>query len=143
MEISLPLRTHLAHQLLKARIRAQRIEAGFDRENHNGPIPFLIRRLEIVQRFLLLVESEANHGEVISGDEIMLGFFLQTSENLSGFRLASCRSKAVRKLGQTNAAVGHGLQDFLRFCDRLRVHAFLSIDPGQPEMRPIVIGIKL
>src|SRR6202045_4989946 len=67
-------------KFLKAGIAPQRVESWFDRENHHRPIPFLISLLQIVEGRVFLVESKVNDSKVVSGDEIVLRFLLQTLE---------------------------------------------------------------
>jgi len=81
--------------------------------------------------------------KLVGGDEIVLRFLLQTLKNPSRFRPAASRSKAVGKLRLTQQCFPALPAGLLRFRDRFSVQSFLGIDTRQPEVRSIVLGIKL
>src|SRR5713101_2932849 len=87
--LTLRPQANLADQLLKARVGSEGIEAGFDGEDHQRPVFFVVGFLQILEGPVFLVECGVNDREIVRGDEGVSGFFLQAVQHSLGFGLTA------------------------------------------------------
>src|SRR5262252_9646502 len=71
----------LPAKLQKTRITAQRIEPGFDGQNQQRPVLFLICLLQIPERLVVFLQCNMNDREIVSRDPARSGSFLEAAEN--------------------------------------------------------------
>src|ERR1700752_481198 len=84
-----------------------------------------------------------NDREIVRGHPARSGSFLESAENGPGISCPPRGGETVSHFCKPESAIWSGLENSLRFIDRVLVHPFLRIDAAKPEMSPVLIRVQL